>query len=196
MRPSEWREFINTPGDYIFAFSHHFIAARRSDNGLQVNLGHRTHMWQGFLLESGQAVCLRRCPCTQKIILDPALLDCVFKVVESQRQRQPSLQTTAGGSFLKCAQRTICKCGGTCSSKIRRMLRSRSLLERSTCQKTLAATMRLPVAFGLGGLIGMSLFIAGMVHLTVQWPRLRRRWCTPQQKNPAATMSLVMGSGI
>ena len=73
---------LSAPGQYVLAYSHHFVAARLTSEGdLQVNLSHRTHQWHKLLARAGGGgSALRFCPNQHCMILDYTLLDAVFAI--------------------------------------------------------------------------------------------------------------------
>ena len=76
IQPSSWQDFTTTAGNYILAFENHFIAGRHGEDGVQLNLSHRTHTWTSFVeREHAMGHCLSRDSETGMLSIDTSLLD-------------------------------------------------------------------------------------------------------------------------
>ena len=81
IQPSSWQDFATTAGNYILAFENHFIAGRHGEDGVQLNLSHRTHTWTSFVeQENPIGHCLSRDSEAGMLSIDTSLLDCVVRV--------------------------------------------------------------------------------------------------------------------
>ena len=87
MLPVSFSALMQRAGDYILAYSHHFVAARSYMNGkLEVNMTCRTHAWQSLHVGrrlAGPAVSW--CQAQEIMTLDPTHLDAIFRVADLPR---------------------------------------------------------------------------------------------------------------
>ena len=72
---------LRLPATTFLAFENHFIAGRHGEDGVQLNLSHRTHTWTSFVeQENPIGHCLSRDSEAGMLSIDTSLLDCVVRV--------------------------------------------------------------------------------------------------------------------
>ncbi|CAE7236049.1 unnamed protein product [Symbiodinium natans] len=112
IRPCTFHDALVAQGDFLLAYSNHFVAARRRDGeNLKVNCG-RTHMWKDLRVKSHSGTHALHQDLDGNMLLDPRMLDACFRVMHRddvcEEQSLPAENDYSGGKMVEaCAQQIL-----------------------------------------------------------------------------------------
>ncbi|CAE7200946.1 unnamed protein product [Symbiodinium natans] len=113
IRPCTFHDALVAQGDFLLAYSNHFVAARRRDGeNLKVNCGRRTHMWKDLRVKSHSGTRALHQDLDGNMLLDPRMLDACFRVMHRddvcEEQSLPAENDYSGGKMVEaCAQQIL-----------------------------------------------------------------------------------------